>query len=146
MTRNLSILVLVLALPAAFAGCAADETDYVGGPAAAQQQDALREDTNTVTVPAGKGIEFKLIVQQGDSFEYEWTSNTVLFYDFHGEREGDTSGAFTSHKAGNAPSDGGTLTAPFTGTHGWYWENERREPVTVTVWTSGVYEVKGIVR
>lgn len=103
-----------------------------------------REDTNTVTIPAAQGIEFKLFVREGDSFQYTWSAGgQSLKFDFHGEREGDKSGAFTSHKSGTAASDSGSLRAPFTGTHGWYWENTGTQAATVTIKTDGTYDVVG---
>lgn len=104
-----------------------------------------REDTTTVTIPAEGSIEYKLFVQEGDAFEYEWSAGVILFFDFHGERDGDTSGDFESHKAGTSGRDEGSLTAPFTGTHGWYWENQGDEDVTVELSTQGVYRVEGIL-
>ena len=38
-------------------------------------------------------------------------------------------------------SASGTLTAPFPGIHGWYWENTTGEPVTVTLATAGYYNL-----
>ena len=35
----------------------------------------------------------------------------------------------------------GTLTAPFSGIHGWYWENTTDQPVTVTLTTAGFYNL-----
>lgn len=127
----LGVLLVVTA-----AGCMDSEDD---GPV------AYREDVTEVTVPADGSIEFKLFVEQGDSFEFEWTAPQVLFFDFHGEPDGDTSGDFTSHKAGNAGSDEGSFTAPFSGTHGWYWENAGDEDVVVVLETAGRYRVVGEV-
>ena len=35
----------------------------------------------------------------------------------------------------------GTLTAPFTGIHGWYWENPTNQEITVTLTTAGFYNL-----
>ena len=35
----------------------------------------------------------------------------------------------------------GTLTAPFPGIHGWYWENKPDQEVTVTLKTAGYYNI-----
>lgn len=112
---------------------------------AGEDEPRYREDTATVTVPADGSIEYKLFVAEGDAFDYEWSAGSILFFDFHGEHEGDTSGDFTSHKAGTSGRDEGSLTAPFTGTHGWYWENQGDEDVTVELSTQGVYRVEGTV-
>lgn len=106
---------------------------------------AYREDTVRLEVPAGGWIEYKLFVQEGDAFDYRWESDRILVYDFHGEVEGDTSGAFTSHATGSSGFEDDSLTAPFTGTHGWYWENRGEEPVFVELGTKGVYAVVGLM-
>ena len=35
----------------------------------------------------------------------------------------------------------GTLTAPFSGIHGWFWENTTDQPITVTLTASGFYNL-----
>ena len=35
----------------------------------------------------------------------------------------------------------GTLTAPFPGIHGWYWENTTDQEITVTLTTAGYYNL-----
>ena len=35
----------------------------------------------------------------------------------------------------------GTLTAPFSGIHGWYWENTGDQPITVTLTSAGYYNL-----
>lgn len=120
-------------LVASLAGCAGEPT----------YEPYDREDTNTVNIPAGQGVEFKLFVREGDSFQFSWTASRSLKFDFHGELEGDKSGAFTSHKTGNAASASGSLKAPFTGTHGWYWENGGTDAATVRITTDGIYDVVG---
>ena len=131
--RGRPIIVVAALGLAVLAGCAGEPT----------YEPSQREDTNTVTIPAAQGIEFKLFVREGDTFQYTWSAGRSLKFDFHGELEGDKSGAFTSHKAGTAASDSGSLKAPFTGTHGWYWENTGTQPATVTIKTDGIYDVVG---
>lgn len=106
---------------------------------------AVRHETVNVTVPAGQGLEYKLFVNEGANVTYNWTATGELFFDFHGERAGDMSGDFTSHKTGTSRADAGNFTAPFTGTHGWYWENRSDSQVTVTLTTRGLYSVVGVV-
>lgn len=106
---------------------------------------AVRDDTVNVTIPAGQGLEYKLYLNEGAHLAYNWTATGDLFYDFHGERAGDTSGDFTSHATGTATADAGNFTAPFTGTHGWFWENESDGDIVVTLRTRGLYAVVGVV-
>lgn len=103
-----------------------------------------REDRVRLEIPAGTGLEYKFDLDEGAPLDYAWnTTGANLYYDFHGERRNDTSGAFSSHKSGVLARDEGFFTAPFDGTHGWFWENRNTEPVTVELVTSGVYEIIG---
>ncbi len=103
-----------------------------------------RQDNVEIVVPAGKGLEYKLHVKKGDHFEYSWSSNsTALYFDFHGEPDGDTSGYFESYAEGTANGLAGSLNAPFDGNHGWYWENRSDQPATVKLLTFGTYSVVG---
>ncbi|MBF0589452.1 MAG: hypothetical protein HQL53_10000, partial [Magnetococcales bacterium] len=105
-------------------------------PSTTDWQDSFR-----ITIPAGGDKEFKLRLEQGQSLEYSWsTDGSGLFFDMHGEPEGDTTGAFTSYQVSVAPKADGTIDAPFTGTHGWYWKNESKTPVTITLNVRGDYQ------
>lgn len=104
----------------------------------------LREDRVRLELAPGTGLEYKFDLEEGALLEYAWnTTGAPLHYDFHGERRGDTSGAFTSHKRGSGGQDSGSFNAPFSGTHGWYWENTGTEPASVELTTSGVYKIIG---
>lgn len=104
-----------------------------------------RDDTTSIPVLAGRSVEFKLSIKEGAVLDYSWTSPSPLRYDFHGDRDGDKSGAFTSHKAGTAAKDSGQLKAPFDGRHGWYWENRGSAAVSIDLHTKGTYQVIGLV-
>lgn len=105
-----------------------------------------RADTVTLQVPAGGELEYKLAMALGKRLDYSWsTDGPPVYVDFHGEKTGDGSGAFTRHKNGDFASDSGTLVAPFDGRHGWFWRNEGSAAVTITLQTRGQYEVIGRV-
>lgn len=115
--------------------------DFKSKPGSGIQLDSL-----TFTLEPGKEFEYKLGMAEGESVEYAWsTGGPSLYYDFHGDRDGDASGGFTRHKAGTSSADQGTLKAPFTGRHGWFWRNEGNEPATVTLETRGTYVIIGKV-
>ncbi len=104
-----------------------------------------RDDRTVVTVPPGKGLEYKFRLRSGQKMKYAWSSDSgVLFYDFHGEPKGAASDVFESFAAGKSALIKGTFTAPFEGTHGWYWKNSAPQPVQVTLVTSGAYEIIGL--
>ncbi len=105
-----------------------------------------RQDTVTLEIPPGGGLEYKLQMALGGRVEYAWrTDGAVVYVDFHGERTGDESGAFTRHRNGDFTEDAGTLIAPFDGRHGWFWRNTGSDAVRITLETRGQYDVIGRV-
>jgi hypothetical protein len=98
-----------------------------------------------ITVPAGRGIEYKFIMQQHQKIEYEWiTDGTALYFDLHGEPEGDTTGYFESYAIATLDGMKGSFTTPFAGSHGWYWKNTSDTSVIVQLIVKGEYEKHGL--
>jgi len=99
------------------------------------------KDTIQVKIPAEGEIEYKLQAAKSAIFQYVWkTNNGELFFDFHGEPKGDTTGYFESYGKDTKAQATGAVTTPFEGTHGWYWKNENDFPVTVTLKVKGNYQ------
>ncbi|MGK0298340.1 MAG: hypothetical protein ACI9XC_001959 [Gammaproteobacteria bacterium] len=109
------------------------------------QEAEQREDLITITVPARGSIEYKFYLKEGAYFEYAWDTNGVsIFYDFHGEPDGDTTGYFESFEKNMTSQASGSLTAPFEGIHGWYWKNGTALPVNVVLMAKGEYQLLNI--
>lgn len=103
-------------------------------------------DSVKITVPANDGLEYKFHLAKGAKLEYSWeTDGSKLYFDFHGEPKGDKTGYFKSFKESTANQSSGSLTAPFEGSHGWYWENKTRSSVTVILNTKGDYRILGLM-
>lgn len=101
-----------------------------------------RNDELTLTLRPDEGAEIKTKMRAGDRFVFNWAAEggTVNF-DMHGEAPNAKNDEFTSYWKGKSEDKGhGAFEAPFDGTHGWYWRNRGKQPVTVRVKTSGFYE------
>lgn len=96
-----------------------------------------RDEVSYALAP-GQGVEVKLVMKEGVVAEFEWTANgSVLNYDTHGDGGGNS----VSYQQGRGVADqAGTLTAPFTGNHGWFWRNRTDKAVTVTLRVRGDYD------
>ena len=105
-----------------------------------------REDEINITIPAGKGIEYKFTLNQYGRLKYDWktTDQSKLYFDFHGEPKGDKTGFFESYTIATAKQMNGTMTMPFDGVHGWYWKNSTDSDIVVNLITTGQYSVKGL--
>lgn len=63
-----------------------------------------------------------------------------MFFDFHGEPKGDTTGYFKSFRKSTGWESEGTLTTIFEGTHGWYWKNDNPFAVNIILSVKGDYQ------
>ena len=89
-----------------------------------------------------EGLEFKYRLEKGQALLYSWTATAPVNFEFHAEPDGAPKGyAQTYEKKDAQRQASGTLTAPFPGIHGWYWENTTDAPVTVTLKSAGFYNL-----
>lgn len=103
------------------------------------------QDTVSITIPANGALEYKFHIQENDRLDYSWqTDGGPLYFDFHGDPAGDTTGYFKTFEEATKSESAGFLLPPFEGNIGWYWKNKSDAPVVVDLKTSGDYEIKGI--
>ena len=106
-----------------------------------RHQGAFREDTMSLTLPPGEGAEIKAAMRTGDTLVFHWNATGEVEVDMHGERTGAAKDEYTSYWIEQIQKEAsGTFTAPFDGSHGWYWLNRGSVPVTVQVKVAGFQE------
>ncbi len=95
----------------------------------------------SLVLQANQGAEIKALMRAGETFVFNWSSDGgPVSFDMHGEKP-NAGDEFTSYWKDRDKTIGhGSFTAPFDGSHGWYWKNKGSEPVTVTVTVSGWFE------
>lgn len=130
------------ALPAAAPAPAASAAP-AAAPANAEEP-ATRTDETVLTLAPDEGAEIKLVMEEGASVQYVWSSSGGrINYDIHADRPGTP---YHGYGKGSSRREEGELVAAFTGSHGWFWRNRSGEPVTITLQTTGAYsEVKRVV-
>ena len=95
----------------------------------------------SISLAPNEGREIKALMKKGDKLTYFWQTNGAkLRYELHGERIGAAEGEYSSYSKGESTGEHGSFTAPFDGTHGWYWRNRSATPVEVSVNASGRFE------
>lgn len=110
-------------------------------------QQALWKDTITIIIPPKGDKEYKLYLAKGATFEYSWqTDGNALFFDLHGEPEGNTTGYFKSFNKSTQQDATGSLTSIFPGPHGWYWKNNSTDPVTIILKIRGAYKRQDLTK
>lgn len=111
---------------------------------------APKKETKTIRLAPGQETEIKAILDAAQVIEYSWKAEGgQLYTDFHGH-EPNAGEAFVRYEEQQSGTAGhGSLVAPFSGEHGWFWLNISEQPVTITLELTGYYrEVKdyGILR
>lgn len=135
-------------LPPTATATAEPELDAVGQPAkpvessvVSKRDGKYRSETLSLTLAPGKGAEIKAAMKTGDGMVFHWSASGDVAVDMHGERTGAAKDEYTSYWIEKVQRQAsGSFTAPFDGSHGWYWLNRSSEPVTVQVEVSGFQE------
>jgi hypothetical protein len=99
-------------------------------------------DVFEVTLQPYDYVEYKYHLEQGATMLYAWTASAPLMQDFHGERAtrgNDGEPEEESFDKQDRREASGSLVAPFTGIHGWYWENPSGTPITIRVTSAGFF-------
>lgn len=123
------------------------ETELVTQTGSVEGASSVSKPTNwadkvSVVIPANDGKEYKVFMAADTTLSYTWqTDGGALFYDFHGEPEGDTTGYFKSYEKNTSEQASGDMATVFAGTHGWYWRNTTSSPVTVSLKMKGDYRL-----
>jgi hypothetical protein len=92
-----------------------------------------------ITLGPYEYVEYKYALEKGASMLYSWKANADLIHDMHGESEISGKGSEVSFEKLNRDRGAGAFTAPFSGIHGWYWENGTGDKVTIRIQSAGFY-------
>ena len=122
----------------------ANKTAGAAGQAAilVGQEKPFQQESVAFKLAPREGMEYKYRLDKGEALLYSWSATAPVDYELHAEPDGAPAGYAQSYEkkpASNGAS--GTLTAPFPGIHGWYWENKTDRDVTVTLKTAGYYNL-----
>jgi hypothetical protein len=106
------------------------------------QKTPYKSETVDFVVGPRQGMEYKYRLDKGEALLYSWKTTGPVNVEFHAEPDGAPRGYAQSYeKADRQTTASGTLTAPFAGIHGWYWENTTDQPITVTLTSAGYYNL-----
>jgi hypothetical protein len=106
------------------------------------QEKPFQHETVDFKLAPREGMEYKYRLDKGEALLYSWSATGPVDYELHAEPDGAPAGYAQSYEKKSASSGAsGTLTAPFPGIHGWYWENKTDKEVTVTLKSAGYYNI-----
>jgi len=104
-----------------------------------------KTESTSFTLRPTQAFEYKYHLEKDRGMVYAWKATAKVKYEFHGEPEDHRLKVQSYEKQENDFSSG-TLTAPFTGIHGWYWENAGGHDLTITLTTAGFYTAANELR
>src|SRR5690606_36048563 len=78
-------------------------------------------------------IEFKYTLDQGQPMLFNWAATGEVHYDLHSHPFDGGPEMTEGFSKGNGSAQQGVYIAPFSGIHGWFWQNRTMEPVTLTL-------------
>src|SRR5678816_3104374 len=122
----------------------AGEASKAGGAGAivATQDKPFQQESVDFKLAPHEGMEYKYRLDKGEALHYSWNASGPVNYEFHAEPDGAPAGYAQTYEKKSAQLQAtGTLTAPFPGIHGWYWENTTDKEVTVTLKSAGFYNL-----
>jgi hypothetical protein len=121
---------------------AAASAETTGQAIIAGQDRGFQQETIEFTIAARDAMEYKYRLDKGEALLYSWKASGPLNYELHAEPDGAPRGYAQSYEKGAQTAQAsGTLTAPFAGIHGWYWENTSGQEVKVTLTAAGFYNM-----
>ena len=86
-----------------------------------------------------ESVEYKYLLDMDASMLFSWVADGELYYDMHAEPAGLGEEYAESFEQGTGESRMGSFHAPFTGIHGWFWENRGSSTITINLYSSGFY-------
>ena len=103
---------------------------------------SFNSETVDFKIPPHQFMEYKYRLDKGKALLFSWSASSPVNYELHAEPDQGPKGYAESYEKGDGRTQAaGTLTPPFAGIHGWYWENPGDREVTVSLNSAGFYTV-----
>ena len=84
-----------------------------------------------------ESVELKYELAEGAPMIFAWRATGPVNYDMHAHPYEGGVDLTESYSITDAPAQAALYIAPFTGIHGWYWQNRSMQPVTLTLDATG---------
>lgn len=102
-----------------------------------------RTQTFEVPLKPNEELEYKAQLNRGEPLLYSWQvkEGSQVYFEFHGQPTEGTwpRDYYERYEKGESSGGQGSMVAPFTGRHGWFWLNAGDKPVTIEIELSGYF-------
>ena len=137
--RSFTLVAIVLWSAAALAQTTVQPPPPTPG-AISVQAAPFKQEAITITLAPKEGMEYKYELEKGQGLLYTWAATAPVHYELHSEPAAGPKGYAEFFDQHDSRDQGhGSYVAPFSGIHGWYWENKSDREVTLRLTTSGFY-------
>ena len=103
------------------------------------ESEEYRLDTAELRLGPGEWVEYSYWLNERAGMLFSWKATGVVNSNLHSAPDGAPAGYAESFDSREDTQAHGSYIAPFTGIHGWYWENLSGEYLTITLSTAGFY-------
>ncbi|WP_458618504.1 hypothetical protein [Gilvimarinus sp. F26214L] len=105
-----------------------------------EQNTEIHQDRYRIVLAPFESVEYKYRLEQGATMLFSWHADGDLEFDMHSEQDGiDPQEYSPSFARGSRAAARGSYTAPFSGIHGWFWENRSSREVVLELNTTGFF-------
>lgn len=101
---------------------------------------AYRVDRVEFELTPFESVEYKYDLAKDQALVFSWQATGDVVSDLHSEPAIGPPGYAESFDQTRGTNASGTYIAPFTGLHGWFWENRGEANATVRLETAGYYD------
>ena len=105
----------------------------------APEETEYKTDVLELELAPTEWVESTYRLVEGASMLFSWEATGVVSFNFHSAPDGAPPGYAESFDAEETDRANGSYIAPFSGIHGWYWENLGSDYVTIRLATAGFY-------
>ena len=92
-----------------------------------------------ITLAPLEGMEYKYRLDEDAGMLYSWTATGEVHWELHSQPDDAPPGYAEFFDTADGNASHGVYIAPFSGIHGWWWENTTDAEVTITLETAGFY-------
>ncbi|MGI9249717.1 MAG: hypothetical protein ACR2PR_00730 [Pseudohongiellaceae bacterium] len=111
-----------------------------------EQFEVHRQDYREFELGPFQSVEYKYLMDRDTPLVFSWLADGELYFDMHAEPAGLGEDYAESFEQGNEMRRTGSYYAPFTGIHGWFWENRGSDTLTLRLYTAGFYQTATVFR
>lgn len=137
---------MTLALMSLLLGCSEGSTTTDGptllqNPSVFQNQSSpFRSEVVEIVLAPGAGTEVQSVLAEHQAILYQWnTDGAAVYSDFHGHDPEDDSFWVQYRENEGGLEDYGSLVAPFSGQHGWYFRNDGDAEIVIRLRVNGYF-------